>query len=260
MKRWHIYVSILAVFLFGFLFAGDTLAKYAWEEGRMANLALVLNRSDAKLAMELGNYYFNGGAYDLERAEDSYKKAISIDPKTLRANYELARIYFVKAEDQRAIEHINKEIELNPQSLRSLYVRGLIYGSTGRLAEAEEDFRRFVEWSPSEWAGYNDLAWVLAKQRKYKEAEAVLEEALQKVSGAGENPWLWNSLGVSELNQDKLSEARKSFENARDAVGKLTLRDWQAAYPGNNPIESEKAFSDFKKAIEENIEASSVDN
>ena len=255
MRSWYISVAVIALLLLGIFLAGDSLAKMAWDN-EYPGLALVLNRSDSELAMQLGNYYFNGGAYDLDKAEKAYLRAISIDSKIIGANYQLARIYFVKGEDDKAIEYINKEIEINPQSLRSLYVRGLIHGSSGRLAKAEEDFKRFVEWSPTEWAGYNDLAWVLAKERKYKEAEEVLKIALEKVDRAKDNPWLWNSLGVSQLNQNDNLKAKKSFEKARETSKILTLKEWQKAYPGNDPAESEKAFEDFKIAIEKNIEAS----
>jgi len=36
----------------------------------------------------------------------------------------------------------------------------------------------------------------------------------------------------------------------------LPLKDWQDAYPGNNPVESERGLSDFKRAIEENLKRS----
>ena len=158
-QKKHVYISIFAVLLFGFLFFQEPKIK------------------DAAEAVRLGNYYFNGaGGYDLEKAEAGFTKAVEIDPKILWGHYQLARVYFVKGEKDRALEEINKELEVNPENLRSLYVRGLIYESSGKLAEAEADFKRFVLWAPKEWAGYNDLAWILAKEGKYREAKEVLLE------------------------------------------------------------------------------------
>lgn len=259
MKSWHIWVSIFAVFIFGFLFSMDAIAKTAWGKGYQ-NLALVFNRSDAELAMKLGNYYFNGGEFDLEKAERSYRKAIDLDNKIFWGHYQLARIYFVKGEYEKAIVEINKELEANPENLRSLYVRGLIYGTKGKLAEAESDFKGFVAWAPYEWAGYNDLAWILAKERKYEEAEKVLTEALRKVLNGEKNPWIWNSLGVAQLNLKEYYEAKKSFQKAKELANLMTLKEWQSAYPGNDPAETEKGLLDFKEAIEENLRRSSVDN
>ena len=94
MKIWHIWVSVGAVFLFGFLLSQDALAKIAWDKYQDAGVALALTRN-AKLAMQIGNYYFNGAKYDLGKAERGYKKAITIDPKILWGHYQLARVYFV---------------------------------------------------------------------------------------------------------------------------------------------------------------------
>src|SRR3990167_2854627 len=246
MNSRHIWVSISAILLFGFL--------------------LSRGYGDAGFLMRQGNFYFNGGAYDLEKAERAFQRAVRIEPGILWGHYQLARIYFVKGNSAKAIEEINKELEANPENLRSLYVRGLIYGFSGRFGEAEEDFRRFTLWAPKEWAGYNDLAWILAKEGKYREAKEVLLEALKKTGRAEKNSWLWNSLGVAELNLGEYANARKSFTKAKESASMLPLKDWQDAYPGNNPEESARGLADFKRAIEENLKrslparASSVDS
>ena len=119
-------------------------------------------------------------------------------------HYQLARIAFVRSDFDTALREINAELAANPENLRSLYVRGLIYGYRGLLGDlalAESDFTRFTEWAPSEWAGYNDLAWILAKEGKYQEIETVMARALKNVPGGTENPWLWNMLGVARLNE-----------------------------------------------------------
>src|SRR3990167_6387090 len=175
MKRSHIWISVIAVLVFGFLLFGDALARVAWEKHKFADLSLALNFSDAGLAFSIGSYYF------------------------------------VKGEYSEALLEINKELEANPENLRSLYVRGLINAYSENLPEAENDFRGFVSWAPKEWAGYNDLAWILAKQGKYKEAEEVLLKALYEIPGI-KNPWLYNSLGVAQLNQKEFEKARVSFE------------------------------------------------
>ena len=232
----HIWVSISAILLFGFL--------------------LSRGYGDAGFLMRQGNYYFNGGAYALEKAEAAFQRAVRIEPGILWGHYQLARIYFVKGNSAKAIEEINKELEANPENLRSLYVRGLIYGFSGRFGEAEEDFRRFTLWAPKEWAGYNDLAWILAKEGKYAETESVIKKAFQEIPGGDKNPWLWNSLGVAELNLKKNKEARLSFEKAKKFLGMMTLAEWRRAYPGNDPAAAEGGRRAFLEAVEENLQRS----
>lgn len=264
MKHRSIWVTFAAFLVFTFLFSQDFLARLAWQKYRAPGIALALASQDAELLIKLGHYYFNGGAYNLSLAEQAYKKSLRANPKIILAHYQLARVYFVKGENNLAIEEINKELDINPANLRALYVRGLIYGyrnSPGDLALAEDDFRRFTAWAPTEWAGHNDLAWILEKQGKHEEAKISLLAALEKASNGTQNPWLWNGIGVAELNLKDYSMAKKSFERARELAKNLTLSDWQKAYPGNDPTAYESGIREFQNAIAKNLrKTDSVDN
>ncbi len=155
-----------------------------------------------------------------------------------------------------ALREINEELKANPENLRSLYVRGLIYGYrkySGDLLRAEDDFRRFTEWAPTEWAGHNDLIWVLLKQKKYKEALEGSEEAFKKAYEAETNPWLWNGKGLAELNLNIKKEAINSFTQALKSAEKLTVPDWKLAYPGNDPDHYPEGMSNFRKTINDNL-------
>lgn len=233
LKYWHIPVSIAAIAFFVF-----------WRSPE---------RIDPNLEMKTGNYYFNGGAYDLDKAELAFKRAVSADPNISFGHYQLARIYFVKGDSKKALSEINKELDAHPSNLRSLYVRGLIYGYMKRLAEAEADFKRFTLWAPKEWAGYNDLAWILAKEGKYAEAEKVADTGIKEADGGGKNAWLWNSLGVAQLNLKKYGEAEKAFRMALELVRNMTEGEWVRAYPGNSPKEASGGLKVFVAAVEANL-------
>lgn len=262
------WISAGAVILLGFLLVRDSLARMAWQRYGRADTALALNRGDAGLAMQLGNYYFGGtigrSEYDPERAEQAYRRAVAVKPGILWGHYQLARIYFVGGNYDLALEEINKELEANPENLRSLYIRGLIYGYRnfpGDLEKTEADFRRFTRWAPKEWAGYNDFAWVLSRSGKYNEAKEAILLAFRQVRDGEKNPWLWNSLGVAELNLGDYPGARLSFLKAKELAEKLTISEWGQAYPGNNPANAAAGLQAFREAIEENLRRSrDVDN
>lgn len=237
-KSWHIIVSVAAIILFFFLRPQEKI--------------------DAKSEMKIGNYYFNGGAYDLEKAESAFKRAVAVDPKILWGHYQLARIYLVKKDQEKALLEVNKELEANPENLRALYVRGLIYGYSGELKKSEEDFRRFTFWAPKEWAGYNDLAWILMKEAKYEEAEMVADEGTKEALDGEKNPWLWNNLGLAKLNQKKYKEAKISFKKAKELAESLTADEWRLAYPGNDPAAAAKGLESFLRAVDFNLEKSGV--
>src|SRR3989344_5343397 len=261
MKQWQSFLLVSVLVVFVSIYASrDALASFVWQKYRLSQVAVLLDGSNAELAMFIGSYHFNGviggGEYNPDIALKAYRKAVSINPKILWGHYQLARIHFVKGVFNLALEEINKELEANPENLRSLYVRGLIYGyrnQFGDLELAENDFRRFTYWAPSEWAGYNDLAWIFSKGGKYREAEEELGRAFENISEARKNPWLLTALGVAELNLKKYSRAADSFKKAKELAEKLTIEEWRRSYQGNNPATNSEGLSAFLKAIDENL-------
>ncbi|OHA06476.1 MAG: hypothetical protein A3B29_05455 [Candidatus Sungbacteria bacterium RIFCSPLOWO2_01_FULL_51_34] len=235
------------------VFSADRIATFAWKNYRAARVALFFVRNDAELASDIGRYYFGLGGYDTELAKRAYGRAIAIEQKIILGHYELSRLYFVEGDHTRALREINTEIRLNPENVRALYVRGLIYGSIGDSEKAAEDFHRFTEWAPTEWAGYNDLSWALVKAGRYHEAGDAIRRALLIAPGAETNPWLWNSLGVAELNAGNGGGAIMSFTNAQTFAAELTEADWRASYPGNDPKDAGSGLHSFRASIDENL-------
>lgn len=252
--------ALLAATILFYFFAPDTAARYLWNRAGAGQIAVVFAKEDAGLLANLGNYYFNGGAYNLHFAKIAYKKALAADPKRQFAHYQLARIYFVEGNHNAALSEINRELELYPENLRSLYIRGLIHGYRGDLRAARNDFIHFVAWAPTEWAGYNDLAWVLSKEKLFDPARNVIRNAMAVVPEAGLNPWLWNSLGVIELNLNNRVAAREALLKADRLAAGMSDEEWARAYPGNNPAALGGGLQAFRQAIRENLEtAETVD-
>lgn len=259
-------VTILALLAIWLLTPVPTLvARSVWKQYHGGALALMLDRTDARLAIEIGEYYFGNQAaigtagarpYDLPLAEKAFGKAIKINPSVPVAHYMRARVEFVRADFDSALADLNSELALFPENKRTLYMRGLTYayrGLPGDLLLAEQDFREFTTWASREWAGYNDLAFVLAKEKKYSEAAKVLKEAIAKAEGGATNPWLWDALGVMELNINNPVQAVSALTKAQKYAAMLTETDWQRAYPGNNPTMAAQGIGFIQGGIAKNI-------
>lgn len=259
-------VVILVLLAIWFLTPVPTLAARAvWKQYHGGVFALMLDRTDALLAIEIGEYYFGNQAaigttgarpYDLPLAEKAFGKAIKINPSVPIAHYMRARVEFVRADFDATLADLNSELALFPENKRTLYMRGLTYayrGLPGDLLLAEQDFREFTAWAPREWAGYNDLAFVLAKEKKYSEAAKVLKEAIAKAEGGATNPWLWDALGVMELNLNNPSQAISALTKAQKYASILTETDWQRAYPGNNPTMAVQGIGVIQGGIAKNL-------
>lgn len=200
--------------------------------------------------MARGNFFFNGGAYDLAKAEKYFKIAAFVDGKISTPRYQLARIHFVKNELEKAKDEIETAIGLNPEGSRVYYVSGLINGYLKNYPEAISDFSEFVERSPGEWAGYNDLAWVYFKKGDFENAKTALEKGLEVKP---ENPWLLNGLGAVLAALNDFSGAEEVLGKARQFAEGLTPGDWKKAYPGNDPSSVDWDIAEFRSNVNFNL-------
>lgn len=193
-----------------------------------------------------GDYYFNGGAYDLKKAARSYTFALWLDARASRAHYQLGRIYFVEGKRDDALREINAELALRPNFGRAYYMRGLIEGFQKNLDAAEADFKKILELGELDeharkldttgWAVYNDLSWIQFQKGEYADVASTARAGLEKYPN---NPWLLNSLGLGLMNLKKTKEAKAVFGEALAQAQKLTTEDARRAYPGNDPTGAE---------------------
>jgi tetratricopeptide (TPR) repeat protein len=250
---------VLAVVVYGgtiyFLHSplDSTVSKWLWRNGHFT-AAYYLNYSDADLAMQEGNYFFGEGTYDLPKAIASYQQALTLHPGKLLGHYQLARIYYVQGDMGGASAEIQAELAANPSNFRSWYERGLIEITQGNLLAAEADFRHFIPWAPTEWGGYNDLSFVLAQEGKYAESAATIQKAFKLVPNGNTIPWLWNSLGLAQLNELEYTQAADSFKTAQVFAQRLTPQDWQRAYSANDPAAGVASIRAFQAAISANYQ------
>ncbi len=230
-----LFVFILAV---GFYFQSDirqAVAKSFFERG--SSYFSAENPASAKAT---------AGKYDLDKAEKQYQKALAVYSELPNAHYQLARIYFIKANFQKALDEIDKEISVNSDNQRVYYIRGLINGYAKNYPSAAEDFKKFIESSPKEWAGYNDLAWIYYETGDYEKSK---EAALKGLETNPENPWLLNGLSVILSKIGDENEFENVLRKAKLVAENLTEIDWQKAYPGNNPAVAAANLDNFKNNL-----------
>src|SRR3989344_3285610 len=250
-KLFLISLSVMAIILIAVVVQKrNEMSTALWDTLGCEICVFYLRPDDPQLFFAMGNRYFGGGAYDVDRAQGYFEKSLEIDPKIAGAHYQLARIYFIRGDFYTALNEINKEIELYPDFKRSYYVRGLIYGYAKQPDKATADFKEFLKWKPESWAGHNDLAWVYFMKGDYKNSAETAREGL--VSSPN-NVWLLNSLGVALLNEGKLTEAKEALTKAQTAAEAMTLADWGKSYPGNNPSVYGDGLDAMRASIKRNL-------
>lgn len=201
-----------------------------------------------------GNFYFNGGDYNLDKAAKWYKVAAFADRKASLPRYQLARIYYLNADYKNALEEIDKALSLNPENKRAFYIRGLINGYVENYKAAEDDFQKFIAWAPKEWAGYNDLAWAYYQDKDYQNAA---DAAVKGLKVAPANAWLLNGLGVSYQALGENAKAKDALEKSAEIAKNMTAADWKRAYPGNDAQTTQWDLAQFKTDVNYNLNLSS---
>jgi Tfp pilus assembly protein PilF len=153
---------------------------------------------------------------NLEESERYYKKALSLDPTIAEAHnylgsvyqemdyldkaeqefliaaqtenyhsrelpyYNLARLYLIKEEKEKAYEYIKKSIEINNNLAMSLNLYAVICEEFERYTEAIDYYEKALKISPDEINIQFNLAGAYLKKGDYIEAEQVLMEIKPK--------------------------------------------------------------------------------
>ncbi len=184
---------------------------------RLLLFAINLEPEFAKAWTLLGHTYgdfASSGSRDYaaytKKAQTAYERAIQIDPRSNRAQADLAILFAYQGELTKAAEHINQALasdskdpsvlnatstflyllnRLEPAILISEKLVGLdplnpsahfnlaaSYEAAGKLAEAETAYRDALELEPGQAAVHAYLALVIARQGRLEEALEILEK------------------------------------------------------------------------------------
>lgn len=227
------------------LIAAVVILAYTYGTTRNESLALTY--------VERGNEYFGSGpTYDLRKAERLYERALKADPLVPDAWHQLARIEFLRGNFDTALRKINIQLEVHGDELMaSYYIRGLIYGYKNDFANAEQDFKAFLEWDPENWAALNDLAWIYFSQGKFEDS---LQAAERGLAVSPSSPWLLTMRGMSKFNLHNSQGALDDLMEAQRVAETLSDSDWVRAYPGNDPKIAQMGLASMRAVIANNIE------
>jgi len=110
------------------------------------------------------NYYAHlllGSAYrakdEVDKAVESYRRAIEINPNFADAYLGLGVTYLSNEQIDEAINYIKKAIEINPMHMPSYLNLGLIYEYNGQIDEAIASYEKIIEINPHFTGAYFKL-------------------------------------------------------------------------------------------------------
>jgi serine/threonine-protein kinase len=153
--------------------------------------ALDLDHRNAEALSGMAHSYETAGR--IAEAETTYKKVVALRPDYWDGYDELGLFYDRQNKYAEAIEQVRHAVELTPDNAQAYSNLGAIYidADDPKLhPEAEKALKKSVELGPS-YPAYANLASLLYDEKRYAEAAAMNEKALQLNS---ENYMVWNWL------------------------------------------------------------------
>jgi len=102
--------------------------------------------------------------------------------------------------------------------------RGVIYFRKGQLVEAEEYFRKALEWDPLYAEAHNNLSSIYIQQKRFNEAVGALEKAVELKPGDFRQHY---NLAMAFMETGDIEKAMDSFDRA------LQLKPHDAELPHN---------------------------
>ncbi len=201
----------------------------AIKEGKAA---LFIEKDNADYMMALADAY--NGAEQSDKAIATFRDAINSNPKLAAAYLGMGKTLLKAGHTQRAINTYKLLIDLEPQNAQAHYELANAYQKRGgpSVQSAVDHFQRTVSIDPDHFDAYFNLGRIYRREKKFDIARKNLENATRinpKISAA------WEELGyvLTTLNENK--KAIVAFQKAleldpgnpttRTNLGKVLVAD-----------------------------------
>jgi len=151
-------------------------------------------------------------ANQVKEAEDSARKAASIDPNDIGPLVTLASVQDREKKYKESEATLRKALEIDPDNATVLNNLGYFLADRNeRLPDAEAFIRRAVNIEPTNGSFLDSLGWLLYRQGKLTEAQKYLEQAViyQQRSAT-----IHDHLGDLYKKQGQMDKARVKWEDA----------------------------------------------
>jgi tetratricopeptide (TPR) repeat protein len=139
-----------------------------------AEIVLVSSPQNTEGLILRGRSLINEQRYQEGAAE--LKKAIELDPKSMRAYIELARAYLFSKDPDAAEAALKQALAIEPRSIEVLVALGDFRVTTGKLDQAEAIYKQALDLAPENEEMYLRLAGFYQRFNKLTEAETTLQK------------------------------------------------------------------------------------
>ncbi len=184
---------------------------------KMAESALRLDPSNINALLILGNIYLGyireGKEKDaLQKAEEVYKKIISIEPNFPDPYYILGRwVYMPSSRWKEAEEALKKYSEISPYRDEAYILLGEIARRSGDAKKAEDYYKKAIEMNPSSFVAYSYLSDFYKSNNEISKEIDTYKIAIEKFP---QNYVFYHKLAEALMEKNELKEALNAVNKA----------------------------------------------
>ncbi|MCH6545244.1 MAG: tetratricopeptide repeat protein [Deltaproteobacteria bacterium] len=215
-RRWRV-TPLVCVPIFGWLAITSAVQTQVWhDKERLWHHALTVNPRSSTAHYNLGNILVDRG--ELDAAIERYRQAAEIDPSGTDIINNLGSIFLQQGKLEEAIEQYQRAVKINPTDDYAHYNLGKILAKRGEYERAAEHLRRVVEINPADGEAHYDLGRVLTERGDWDKAIEHYRRAVEVNPSDGN--WQYE-LGVALAQRGQHGEA---IEHLRKVLGLRPLR------------------------------------
>jgi len=148
-------------------------AKYK-KADELIEYFLERNLNDDRLLVFKGKYYYYNG--DILNAENTFEKALSVNPQQIEARDGIAQLGNMTAERQKSIEQYINILQINQNDINAHLNIGVLYLHSGNDKDSENHFKKAIFINAEMIEPYIYLVQIYLKREDFQKAESCFEE------------------------------------------------------------------------------------
>lgn len=172
--------------------------------------ALARGQNSVELLVGAAQGYLAAG--DADKAEDTLKKAIALDPARLQAYSLLGRLYGGQRRLDDAVRQFEAVVARDSASVPAHTMLGMIREAQGKGSDAEKSYERVLAIDGRAAVAANNLAWIyVASNRSLDDALRLAQVAAEQLP---DEPNVNDTLGWAYVKKDMAARAVPHLETA----------------------------------------------
>jgi len=186
--------------------------------------------------------------WDWKAAETGFKKSLSLNPGDDFTHFGHSVFLASRGRLEEALPALKKAVELDPLSLRMNAELGFCFRLNRRYDEAQEQIKKTIEMDPSFGLAHYYMGLLYNDKGMYGKAVPECQKAIELTGGLS---WAFGNLGYAYAMLGQIDEAKKILHALEERSKKEYIRSTTLTLMYYALGDIDKSFESLEKAMEE---------